>query len=340
MRWLRRDFLKTVWAALPAGTYLSTYETLVAQEKGKVRIKDVKAIGLRGTGNCLVKVETDAGITGYGEAGSTGAMARARIATFKQFLMGQDPLAIERHFSKLTSQAHTYVAHIPTISGVDIALWDIAGKILGRPVSTLMGGPFRNQIRLYINTSPRDMLDAASCREWAQRMNADPQGWSTFKIAFMQLLKTPVAQLSPTLVRSDLSRLERAFANVREAIGPEKDIVVHCHNEFNLPSAIGIAQAVEPTKPAWLEDAMPVAYTDSWATLRRQTRVPILTGEKLELPRQFQPFLQNQAVDIVQPDLAFCGGITGARKIADLAALYNVPVNTHNVGTVDRKSVV
>ncbi len=333
----RRNLLRAA-LALPAGSWLARYEAFAAPLKNKVKITAVKAMQIRHNGgNCLIKIETDAGLVGYGEAGATGQMARARIETMKRFLIGQDPLAIERHFEVLTSQMHTFMAHIPTISGIDIALWDLAGKIVGLPVSSLMGGPFRERVRLYINTSPKDKLDPASCREWAERMKADPNGWSTFKIAFMELLdpeKRASAQICPLLSGRELSRIERGYQNIREAIGWDYDIAVHCHNEFDLPSATGIARAIEPMKPMWLEDAMPVQWTDSWATLKRTARVPILTGEKLEMPRQFFEFLRNQAVDMVQPDLAFSGGITGCRKIADLAAMYNIPMNTHNVGTL------
>jgi len=108
---------------------------------------------------------------------------------------------------------------------------------------------------------------------------------------------------------------------------------VHCHNEYDLPSALGLAQAVESSKPLWIEDPMPVEYSESWLTLGRKSPVRILTGEKLETPREFLPFIANQAVHVVQPDLAFAGGITGARKIADLAFLYHMPMTAHNVGS-------
>ncbi len=335
MEYTRRSLLKAAFT-LPAGTWLARYHALAAPARKMVKITGIKAMQVQRGGNCLVKVETDAGLVGYGEAGSTGPMARARIETLKRFLIGEDPLAIDRHFEVMTSQMHAFMAHIPTISGIDIALWDLAGKILNVPVSTLMGGPFRDKVRLYINSAPKDLLNPGACREWADRMKADPNGWSTFKMTFMALLdgNKAAAQISPLLSRRELARIERGFNNVREALGPEYDIVVHCHNEFDLPSATGIGRAVEASQPMWLEDPMPVQWTESWIALKRAVRVPILTGEKLEMPRQFFPFLHNQAVDMIQPDLAFSGGLTGCRKIADLAALYNIPLNTHNVGTL------
>lgn len=328
----RRSLLKAAFA-LPAGAWLDRFHALAAPARKMVKITAIKAMQVLRGGNCLIKVETDAGLTGYGEAGATGPMARSRIETLERFLIGQDPLAIERHFGVMTTQMHAFVAHIPTISGIDIALWDLAGKITGLPVSALMGGSFRDKIRLYLNSSPKDMLDRASCRQWAERMKADPNGWTTFKMPFMSLLDNKAtAQIAPMLSRRELTSVQRGFENVREALGPDYDIAVHCHNEFDLPSAIGIGRAVEACEPVWFEDPMPVQWSESWVTLKRSVRVPILTGEKLEMPCQFFPFLHNQAVDMIQPDLAFSGGLTGCRKIADLAALYNIPLNTHNAG--------
>jgi galactonate dehydratase len=117
-------------------------------------------------------------------------------------------------------------------------------------------------------------------------------------------------------------------------VGDEIDIAVHCHNEFDTPSAIAVAKAVEPMNPLFLEDALNVPFSEGWMALKRSTRIPILTGEKLEMVRGFKPFLDAQAADIVHPDLAFAGGITGTKKIADYAALTRTPVALHNVGSL------
>jgi galactonate dehydratase len=117
----RRDLLRLA-AALPAGATFSRLNALAAPVRNKVKITGIKAMALKNiAGNCLIKIETDAGVTGYGEAGSTGPMARARIETMKGLLVGRDPLAIEVHFHNMTTLMHTYMAHIPTISGIDIA---------------------------------------------------------------------------------------------------------------------------------------------------------------------------------------------------------------------------
>jgi galactonate dehydratase len=249
-------------------------------------------------------------------------------------LLGKDPLTIEVHFHQMTTLMHTYMAHIPTISGIDMALWDLAGKILGLPVCALLGGPFRDAIPMYSHGIGLNMLDPVSCRDWAQRIKQQPEGFTAFKIGIDSTAGVPAARYANTLDSTQLRKIARAYANVREAVGDEIDIAVHCHNEFDTPSAIAVAKAVEPMNPLFLEDALNVPYSEGWMALKRSTRIPILTGEKLELVRGFRPFLDNQAADIIHPDLAFAGGITGTKKIADFAALTRTPVALHNVGSL------
>ena len=117
----------------------------------------------------------------------------------------------------------------------------------------------------------------------------------------------------------------------REAFGPDYDIIVHGHNELDVASAVQVAEAVRDIKPLWFEDPLAPRFGESWMALRRSTRIPILTGEDLELIEDARPFIENQAVDCLQPDLVQSGGITGVTVIADLAASYRMPVCLHNV---------
>ena len=145
----RRGLLRAA-LTLPAAACFAPLRAFAAPDLNRVRITGVKAMQIRNiAGNCLIRIDTDAGLTGYGEAGSTGPMARARIETMKALLIGKDPLQIEVHFHNMTTLMHTYMAHIPTISGIDMALWDLAGKITGQRLCTLLGGPFRDAIPMY-----------------------------------------------------------------------------------------------------------------------------------------------------------------------------------------------
>ncbi len=332
--WTRRDLMRLA-IAVPVGAFMSYFRAIAAPYAGKLKITNVRAMALKNiAGNCLIRIDTDAGLIGYGEAGSTGPMARARIETMKGLLIGKDPLAIEVHFHNMTTLMHTYMAHIPTISGIDIALWDLAGKILGLPVNVLLGGPFRDAIPMYSHGIGIDMLDPASCRDWAQRIRQQPEGFTAFKMGIDGVVGVPAARYAGTLDIEQLRKVARAYRNVREAAGEDIDLAVHCHNEFDTPSAIAVAKAVEPMNPLFLEDALNVPFSEGWSALKRSTRIPILTGEKLELVRGFRPFLDSQAVDIIHPDLAFAGGFTGTKKIADFAALTRTPVALHNVGSL------
>ena len=330
----RRDLLRMA-VALPAAGLFARYRAMAAPNVNRVKITNVCAMAIKNiAGNCLIRIDTDSGVTGYGEAGATGPMARARIETMKSLLIGKDPLTIEVHFHNMTTLMHTYMAHIPTISGIDIALWDLAGKLLGAPISTLLGGPFRDAIPMYSHGINLDMLDKSSCHGWAQRIKEMPEGFTAFKNNIDPLLGVPPARFAPTLTTQQIRNVARGYANCREAVGDDIDIAVHCHNELDTPSAIAVAKVVEPMNPLFIEDALNPPFSEAWMALRRSTRVPLLTGEKLEMVRGFKPFLDNQAVDFIHPDLAFAGGITGTRKIADYAAQFRIPVALHNVGSL------
>src|SRR5438477_4672793 len=229
-KWTRRDLMRLA-ITLPAGGWMGHFSALAEPYRSKTKITDIQAMALRTqTGNCLIRIITDAGLVGYGEAGSTGPMARARIETMKPLLIGKDPLAIEQHFHNMTTLMHTYMAHIPTISGIDLALWDLAGKITGLPVCVLLGGPFRDSIQMYSHGINVDMLDPGSCREWAQRVKQQTEGFTAFKIGIDTALGIPPARYTSTLDKAQLRTVARAFTNVREALGPDIEIAVHCHN--------------------------------------------------------------------------------------------------------------
>jgi L-alanine-DL-glutamate epimerase-like enolase superfamily enzyme len=136
------------------------------------------------------------------------------------------------------------------------------------------------------------------------------------------------------LTQTELHLIRQGYENCREAVGWDTDLIVHCHNEWDLPSAIGIAEAVAPARPLWVEDALPVMYSEAWKAYKLASPVRVMTGEKLELLSEFLPFLTNGAVDVLHPDLAYAGGFTGCRKVADLAELFYVPVVTHCVGSL------
>ena len=181
----RREFLKLASLATPV--FWPHYRAMAAPLKNKTKIRDVKVMVLQGPRTyTLVKVENDAGLYGIGEAyGSPGAGVREQIAAIKPELLGKDPLEIDRIYTLLGTRTDGS-AHmlIRAVSGVEMALWDLAGKTLEVPATTLLGGHFRTRVRVYNHAAPSNMLDKASCREWAQKVKSDPMGFTAHKFGF------------------------------------------------------------------------------------------------------------------------------------------------------------
>ena len=304
-----------------------------AREQIKITAIKAMQVGPR----TWIKIETDAGIVGYGPCGGSGIFARDVTAGLEGGrlphlgLIGKDPLAIQVHFHNMFYAYPQGGRQVRVLSGIDIALWDLAGKILNQPVSVLLGGNFRQKIPLYSHCGGGDFLSREEWRDRAQQLKEDPHGFRAFKIDIHHVFGVPMQQYTPSIGPREARNVRRAYELAREALGDEIDIIVHCHNELDVPSAIKVAQAVEPIEPLFYEDSIAPAFSEGWLALRRATRLPIMTGENIELADQAMPFIQTQAIDALQPDLINSGGITGTRVIADLAALYRIPVCLHNV---------
>ena len=330
----RRNFFQAAWA-MPIGASLARYEALAAPARGQIKITRLTAMATKRL--TLIRIDTDAGITGYGPCGGNGPFARNVIAGLEGGrlphlgLLGKDPLAIQVHFHNLFYAYPQRGRQVRVLSGIDIALWDLAGKILGQPVSKLLGGNFRDEIPLYSHCSGGDFFSKEAWRDRAQQLKSDPRGFKAFKVDIHHPLGVRMQEYIPSIGPQEARKIRQAYTLAREALGPEIDIIVHCHAELDLPSAIKVAEAVEDIKPLYFEDPLAPGFSESWLALRRTTRIPLMTGENIELPENALPFLQHQAVDCLQPDLINSGGITGARMIADLAALYRIPVCLHNV---------
>jgi L-alanine-DL-glutamate epimerase-like enolase superfamily enzyme len=244
----------------------------------------------------------------------------------------------------MAATQYSFMANIPTVSGVDIALWDLAGKIIGLPIYRLIGGPVRKEIPVYSHGGPRNMLDKAECRSWAEQVKSAPEAFTAFKFGFGapggaagegsggrgRAGGRPSGPFNPTLDGGVFRKTAREYANLREALGDDIDIAMHCTGQFDTRSAIGLCKAIEPADPLWIEDPLTVRYSEAWLELKRSTRVPLLAGEKVELVAGFRPYLDNQVLDMIHPDVAYSGGITGCRKIADYAALTRTPMGMHS----------
>ena len=329
----------------------ATSQILSETEQGRHKIQDIKTMMLQGSRSyTLVKVIAEDGLYGIGEAyGSPGVGVKEQIEAIKPALIGRDPLQIDVLYtlmgqnrnpgtgwagaSRTDGSAH---ALMRAASGIEMALWDLAGKILGVPSTVLLGGKFRDSVRVYDHANPRDILDRASCEEWAQKVKEDPTGITCHKFGFPHT--TPQTDAGRDLANRvltvrELRQIEEGFANCREALGWDHDIMVHCHWEYDVRTAIQIAEAVAPIKPLWLEDAMIVNHSKSWKRLTASSPVPICTGENLWRRHEFSDFVIHQGCDILHPDLRNSGGFLENKRIADMAEIWGVPMATHNTGS-------
>jgi len=338
MKLNRRSFLRKMACALPTAAVLPQFTALAAEAAKTIKITNVKCVRtlLNFRVSPLVKIETDAGIVGIGEChhDENGLGAKDVVLNVcKPILMGEDPFDLERLLFKMATRTSYYGGNhgmaTHAITGVEFALWDIIGKVTGQPVHKLLGGGSHvDQVRAYVSGRPRDMNNKDDVAEFAERMLGG--GWTASKIDIKR------DQLWSRLDNRRISNREvdqnaEGYANLREALGPDYDIAVHCHWEFDFDSALRLSRAVAPIRPWWIEDPLPIEYNEQWVRLTEQSPTPVLTGENLYGRADFRPFIVNGGVHAIEIDVAMSGGLLEAKKIADLAETYFIPVATHNV---------
>jgi galactonate dehydratase len=291
----------------------------------KISAIETYAVNPSGRNYLFVRVLTDEGVTGIGEAYSAGpddATERV-IADFATWLVGEDPRRIE-HLWALMYNGSRFPGGVvvnAAISGIEHALWDIKGKALGVPVYELLGGPCRDRIRVYQNPGGR------TPEEMVERSLAliERYGYTALKIG----PNPPGYQALPwgRVLREAARRLEA----VRRAVGDEVDIGVDPHATIFEPgNALAMADVLQPYRPFFFEEPLRPENIDALAKLASQVRIPIATGEMLYTKWQFRELLFKQAANIIQPDICCAGGILECKKIAALAEACYVTVAPHN----------
>lgn len=288
----------------------------------------------------FVRVYTDEGLVGTGECNSAGPLAsgfatKEAILAVKPFLVGKDPLDTGPLYEALrrygryggTSTAPLIFA----ITGIETALYDIAGKALGVPVHRLLGGKFRDRIRLYADCHAGDSDDPRAYAEKAQQVVKE--GYTALKFDVDHTGVGKQDRYNWTASAREMNYIVGLVQTIREAIGYDIDLAIDCHGQFDLPSAITLAKAVEDLRLMWLEEPVPAENIDALAQVRAKTSTVICTGENQYTRFEFLSLLQRQATDVIMPDLAKAGGIMEAKRIADLADAFYVPVAPHNVSS-------
>ena len=266
----------------------------------------------------FLKIHTNAGITGLGEPITEGrALTCAQaVKEVEPYLIGKDPRAVAHHWQAIYRHAFYRGGPILTsaLSGIDQALWDIKGKVLGVPVYELLGGPTRQRIRVYAHAStPEDI----------QRRKA--QGFTAFK--------TGPAKKRPARIIDNKAFIDYAveqFALQRQAVGPDGDIGIDFHGAVPPAAAKLLIKALEPYQPMFIEEPINCQNVDLMAEIARGTHLPIATGERIFTKWGFREILEKGAATILQPDLCHAGGITEVRLVAGMAEAYYAAIAPHN----------
>jgi L-alanine-DL-glutamate epimerase-like enolase superfamily enzyme len=279
-----------------------------------------------------VRVHTDNGIIGLGETYPAAEAAEAVIAhALGKVLLGRDPREIDRLWSDmlLTVGYHGWAgAEMRAISAVDIALWDLLGKITGQPVYQLLGGKSRERIRIY-NTCYDHVYDF---NQEAGKLARDLLAMGVRAMKIWPFDATALQNQGQFITPAQLQECLKPVQRIREAVGDSMEIAMEFHGYWNLPSAIRIAQALEPYSILWLEEMLPQDNMQAYRQLASETRIPLCLSERLMTRYQFREVVEQGIARFVMPDICWCGGISEAKKIATLAEAHYLPIAPHNCG--------
>ena len=366
----RRNFLKKAGlAGLSLGAMMgasvsesvaySTQNVSRASAPSDLKITDMRyAVVMRGNARSpVIRIDTNQGIYGLGEVRDG---ATWRYALFlKSRILGMNPCNVEMIFKKI-KQFGQHGRQAGGVCGVEMALWDLAGKAYNVPAYQLLGGKYRSKVRLYADTPRMDDPDAfaAKMKDRVERL-----GYTFLKMDFgiNSLWKVPGAlvngkfwdnntaldmgavPLSYNLTEhaftqiqitdKGLDLLKEYVAKVRDAVGYDVPLASDHYGHFDVNNAIRLGKAVDPYRLAWLEDMIPWTYTEQWKEITQAIETPTLTGEDIYLKEEFIKLIDHRAVDIVHPDLASSGGLLETKKIGDYAEERGVAMAMHFAGT-------
>ncbi len=306
----------------------------------------------------LVRIDTNQGLTGYGEVRDGASKTYALM--LKSRLLGENPCNVDKLFRKIKQFGH-HARQGGGVCGVEMALMDLAGKAYGVPAFALCGGKFRDEIRIYCDT-PNEPTGTAMGHMLKGRME---RGFTMLKmdVGIQPLMSVPDALTFPAgMVRRDdnantplermldINTIQHPYTHVRlttkgirllveyveqvrSVVGYEVPIAADHFGHIGVDDCIRLGEALEPYNLAWLEDMVPWQLTNQWVRLERTLKTPVCTGEDIYLKEDFLPLLQAGAVNVIHPDLATSGGILETKKIGDLAQEHGVSMAMHMAGT-------
>lgn len=292
-----------------------------------MKITDVKAYVTDAyrTNWTFIRVDTDEGIHGWGEA-SLGTQEHALVGCvedIKRHVIGRDPLETERFKFEIYRDIYWKGGPVlmSAISGIEMAMWDIKGKFFNTPVYNFFGGKMRDKVKIYANGW---FSGAKTPDEFAAKaQDAVSKGLKALKW-------DPFGKAHRSLSRGELVRASECVGAVREAVGPEIDLLIECHGRFDPYTGVQISRELEQYKPMLLEEPCPPDNFGALAEVRKKSYIPISAGERVYTLQSFDELFNAGAVDIAQPDIFHAGGLGESKKIAAMAEAKHIPVSFHN----------
>ncbi len=295
-----------------------------------MKIVDVKSyvLGTAWRNLTFVRVITDEGVEGVGEVrmvNHTDALSGYLAEAMPRYVIGHDPANIEDLVQRMYRNDYARAGEIAmsAIAVIEIACWDIMGQSLGKPVYQLLGGAVRDRIKAYANgwytveRTPHEFNQAAKrvIEKGYRALKLDPFGAGFYE-----------------LDRAEKSKAVALVEAVRDAVGPDSEILVEMHGRFNPATAVEIARELEPFKPSWIEEPVPPENLAALKKVAEKVSIPVATGERLHTRYDYRTLFELQAADIIQPDITQFGGLFETKKLAAWAEIYYVLVAPHNVG--------
>jgi galactonate dehydratase len=282
-----------------------------------------------------LRIYTDQGIIGQGETTDASEGNVPLIRSFARLLVGQDPLNIEAAFERIRTAGIFAGAqggqYVTALTGVETALWDIAGKALGLPVYQLLGGKVRDRVRIYCDSGSARMVPGDE-KSVARIKEIREMGFTASKIDIDEA-NDPARfdKVNWTASNGEIDRMVGQVQFVREGYPKNVDLAVDMHGRYDAGTAKRVAKVLEPFRLMWLEEPVPPENIDAMRDVRASTNTPICCGENIFMRWGFREIFEKRAVDIIMPDFQKCGGLLEARKIADMAHAYYIPVAPHAV---------
>ena len=365
----RRNFLKkTALGGIAIGSLIGmSVEDTIAQTTQNVSRasspSDLKITDMRYAlttvlgGTAIIRIDTNQGIYGLGEV-RDGADVRYALM-LKSRILGQNPCNVEMIF-KIIKQFGGQARQAGGVCAVEMALWDIAGKAYGVPAYQLLGGKYRDSIRLYADT-PEGRSREEQVERIKYRVQEQGYTWLKMDLSINELKNIPGALVNHEfwdgasgqydlrnymgygntkhpftqiqISEKGLEELAKIAANARELVGWDIPISTDHYGHFDLNNCIRLGKAIEKYRLAWLEDMVPWDYTEQWKTITDALETPTTTGEDIYLLQYFKPLIDIHAVDIIHPDLASSGGLLETKRIGDYAEEHGIAMAMHQAGT-------